>query len=164
MDSFDKVLDRVETALAILAGLLLLFVTLSISISIALRVLKMNAPLWSVQFNEYSLLWITFLGSAWLLRRNRHVSLDIVSCRLQTRGQERLKVIHAVMGLLVCGSLTWISGMVSWDHFQRNIMDVRAVDVPKYLILAVMAVGFFLLTLEFLSGMLRSIGRLREDK
>ena len=161
MRGFDKSLDRIQKAFALIAGLLLLFVALSTCVAIVLRFIKIPVPLWSVQFNEYSLLWITFLGGAWLLRRGRHVSLDIVTRRLKPRGVKILSVIHGIMGLGVCGLLTWITGTVTWDNFQRNVMDVRAVDVPKYLILGVVFLGFALLTLEFLNDVFRNARQLK---
>jgi TRAP-type C4-dicarboxylate transport system permease small subunit len=161
MRGFDKSLDGIQKAFALIAGLLLLFVALSTCVAIVLRFIKIPVPLWSVQFNEYSLLWITFLGGAWLLRRGRHVSLDIVTRRLKPRGVKVLSAIHGIMGLGVCGLLTWITGTVTWDNFQRNVMDVRAVDVPKYLILGVVFLGFALLTLEFLNDVFRNIRQLK---
>lgn len=159
MDRLDKALKGVETALAALAGMLLLFVTFSICAAIALRALGRPVPLWSVQFNEYSLLWITFLGAAWLLRKNRHVSLDVVTRRLGERGRARLAAAHALLGFAVCGALGWICGAVTWDHYRRGVIDVRAVDVPKHWILAVILAGFLLLALEFLCRLLRSAAR-----
>jgi len=164
MDRLDGMLRRVETVLAVLAGLLLLFITVSICISIALRTLNLPVPLWSVQFNEYALLWITFLGGAWLLRNKRHVSLDILTRRLSESNHRKLSVLHAILGGLVCGCLTWICGAVVWDHFQRGVVDVRAVDVPKHWILVVVFFGFLILTLEFLCEMMLEIRRKRGDK
>jgi TRAP-type C4-dicarboxylate transport system permease small subunit len=161
MVRFDKFLNGVEKVFAFFAGLLLIFVALSTCAAITLRFMKIAVPLWSVQFNEYSLLWMTFLGGAWLLRRGRHVSLDIVSRRLKPRGLNMLNTILGFMGLGVCGLLTWISGTVAWDNFQRNVMDVRAVDVPKYIILSIMCAGFLLLFLEFLNDVYRNIRQLK---
>jgi len=164
MDRLDGILNRMETALAVLAGGLLLFITFSICASIALRALSLPVPLWSVQFNEYSLLWITFLGGAWLLRKKKHVSLDILTRRLSASNLRLANFLHAVLGLLVCGCLTWICGAVAWDHFQRGVIDVRAVDVPKHYILAVVFLGFLILTLEFICEMLRELRPARGDK
>ncbi|UCF93329.1 MAG: TRAP transporter small permease [Desulfobacterales bacterium] len=163
MERWERIITRIEETLAAVAGLLLVFIIFSICLSIALRTLNLQAPLWSVQFNEYSLLWITFLGGAWLLSKRRHVSLDILSRRLGDRGLARLNVFHAVLGLLVCGALTWISGAVTWDHFRRGVIDVRAVDVPKHWILAVVFVGFLLLALRFLCNLLQEIRQMQED-
>jgi TRAP-type C4-dicarboxylate transport system permease small subunit len=164
MDRLDGMLRRLETLLAVLAGLLLLFITVSICVTIALRTLNLPVPLWSVQFNEYALLWITFLGGAWLLRKKRHVSLDLLTRRLSDSNLPILSALHAGLGLLVCGCLTWICGAVVWDHFQRGIVDVRAVDVPKHWILAVVFFGFLILTLEFMCEMMLEIRRTRGNK
>jgi C4-dicarboxylate transporter DctQ subunit len=164
VDRLDRMLNRVETGLAVLAGGLLLFINFSICVSIALRTVSLPVPLWSVQFNEYSLLWITFLGGAWLLRRKRHVALDILARRLSGNNLRVLNSLHAVLGMAVCGCLTWICGAVVWDHFQRGVIDVRAVDVPKHLILAVVFLGFLILTLEFMCEMLREIRHPRGDQ
>ncbi|MBW2021671.1 MAG: TRAP transporter small permease [Deltaproteobacteria bacterium] len=164
MSWLDKALRYVETGMAILAGLLLVIMTVSIGMSITLRTLNLQVPLWSVQFNEYSLLWITFLGAAWLLRKGRHVSLDIVTRRLRKGDVGKLQIIHAVFGLVVCGVLTLYSGAVTWNLFQRGVMDVRAVDVPKYLILLVVFLGLLMLTMEFLRNLVVGAHRLRRDK
>ena len=164
MKKLDNFLNVAEKVFAFFAGLLLLFVALSTCVAIVLRFMKIAVPLWSVQFNEYSLLWITFLGSAWLLRRGKHVYLDIVTRRLKPRGEIILKILHGFMGLGVCGLLTWITGTVTWSHFQRNVMDVRAVDVPKHIILSLVCAGFFLLFLEFFNEVLRNIRQLKESE
>jgi TRAP-type C4-dicarboxylate transport system permease small subunit len=54
------------------------------------------------------------------------------------------------MGLVICGLLAWFSGAVTWDLFVRGVMDVRAVDVPQYLILSIVFLGFLLMAIEFL--------------
>jgi C4-dicarboxylate transporter DctQ subunit len=161
MERFDKYLDIAEKVFAFFAGLLLLFVAFSTCTAIALRFMKIAVPLWSVQFNEYSLLWITFLGGAWLLRRGRHVSLDIVTRRVKPRALNILNIMLGFMGLGVCGLLTWITAAVAWDNFQRNVIDVRAVDVPKYTILSIVFAGFLLLFLEFFNDVYRNIRQLK---
>lgn len=162
MNRFDKILEGVETILAVIAGLLLLFITISISLSIGLRIFDLQVPLWTVQFNEYALLWVTFLSGAWLLRKGRHVSLDILTTRLKARNLARLSSLHGVMGFLTTGFLGLVSGKVAWSQFQRGIMDVRAVDVPKYLLLSVVCIGFLLMALEFLSQLRLALTRLKQ--
>ncbi len=75
----SRILDRVFNVMAVLSGLLLLFMTFSISYSIFARLVGITQPIWTVQFNEYALLWMTFLGSAWVLSRRKHVSMDVVN-------------------------------------------------------------------------------------
>jgi len=88
--------------MAALAGLLLLFITFSISYSIFTRALGVESPVWTVQFNEYSLLWMTFLGSAWVLSRRKHVAVDVITAHLGPTGRRIAEVIHCLVGTGVC--------------------------------------------------------------
>ncbi|MCF8040436.1 MAG: TRAP transporter small permease, partial [Desulfohalobiaceae bacterium] len=144
-----RLFDRLNTGLAVLAGLILLFMTFSISSSILARALEVPFPVWVVQFNEYGLLWMTFLATAWVLKRDKHVSIDLLTGKLPTLANRTLAVVQNLVCGAFCAVLFWHSLSVTWDHFQRGIIDVKGVDVPKYLILVVIPVGFLLLTLQF---------------
>ncbi len=163
MGRLDSVLKVIEGFMAVLAGLLLIFITLSMCVSIALRTMNLQTPLWSVQFNEYSLLWIAMLGGGWLLRREKHVSLDTVTRRLKGGGLKRLRVFHAFLGLLICAILAYYTGAVTWDNLKRGVLDVRAVDIPKYLILSVVFFGFSVMAMEFFRMFVVAIKSLRKE-
>jgi C4-dicarboxylate transporter DctQ subunit len=154
-----RLLDTVLTGMALLAGLLLLFMTFSISYSIFTRALGFQSPVWTVQFNEYSLLWLTFLGSAWVLRRRKHVAVDVITSRLGPAGRRIADVIHSLLGVALCGVLCWYSYLVTLNFFQRGVTDVQAVDVPKYLVLVVIPAGFLVLTAQFLRNLVASLRR-----
>jgi C4-dicarboxylate transporter DctQ subunit len=157
-----RLLDRILTGMAVLAGLLLLFMTFSISYSIFTRALGFQSPVWTVQFNEYSLLWLTFLGSAWVLRRRKHVAVDVITSRLEPKGRRIADVIHSLLGVALCGVLCWYSSLVTLNFFQRGVTDVQAVDVPKYLVLVVIPAGFIVLTSQFLRNLAASLRRSKE--
>jgi TRAP-type C4-dicarboxylate transport system permease small subunit len=77
-----KALDRVCTFLAVVSGLIVVFVTFSIGYSILSRAIGLPSAVWVIQFNEYALLWMTFLGTAWLLSQKKHISVHIILQRL----------------------------------------------------------------------------------
>lgn len=158
------ILDKLLSFLAALAGLLLLFVTFSISYAILARFVGFASPVWVVQFNEYALLWITFLGTAWLLARDKHVSIDLITRLLPAFGQAILNLLHNAAGAVLCAVFTWYGTLLTWDQFQRGVTDVQAIDFPKYLVLAVIPLGFFLLTLQFLRKFIAILGGLRNGK
>jgi C4-dicarboxylate transporter DctQ subunit len=146
----SKALGKALSVLAVVGGLLLLFVTFSIGYSIFARAVGIPSPVWVVQFNEYALLWITFLASGWVLRRNKHVSVDLLTGRLRHRGRAVMEMIHGFLGIGVSVVLLCYGAMVVWSHYQRGVTDVQVVDIPKYLILIVIPFGFFWLVLQFL--------------
>jgi len=136
--------------MAFIAGFLLLFVTFSISYSILSRMAGLYSPVWIVQFNEYALLWITFLGTAWALARNKHVSIDLLTSRLSQRKKLYAELFHGLLGTFICLVFSWYGCGVILGQFKRGIIDVQAVDVPKYLILMIIPIGFILLIIQFL--------------
>jgi C4-dicarboxylate transporter, DctQ subunit len=156
-DLLGRIFNGILSGMAVLAGLLLLFITFSISYSILTRALGYQSPVWTVQFNEYSLLWMTFLGSAWALSRRKHVSMDVVTGRFNPRGRRIAETVHSVMGIGVCGVLCWYSSMMTLNFFQRGVTDVQAVDVSKYLIIMVIPIGFLLLIVQFARNLASSL-------
>ncbi|MBW2018105.1 MAG: TRAP transporter small permease [Deltaproteobacteria bacterium] len=159
-----KILDRILATMAVMAGLLLLFLAFSIGYSIFARLVGIRSPLWTVQFNEYSLLWLCFLGSAWVLKRGKHVSMDIITSRLKPPAKKVFNILHGFMGVGVCSVLFWYSLVVTWNQFQRGVTDVKAVDVPKYLVLVVIPIGFLTLGLQFARNLVASFRRAETDR
>jgi C4-dicarboxylate transporter DctQ subunit len=110
-----------------------------------------------VQFNEYALLWVPFLATAWILSRNQHVSVQFLVQYLDRRGRKVLDIIHSLVGMILCGIFCWYGISTTWDHYVRGVVDVASVDVPKAYVLVVIPVGFFFLTLQFLSKFLAGL-------
>jgi C4-dicarboxylate transporter DctQ subunit len=160
----SRILDRVLTGMAVLAGLLLLFITFSISYSIFTRFVGLPSPVWTVQFNEYSLLWMTFLGSAWALNRGKHVSMDVITGRLRPPARRIMDIVHSLMGIGVCGVLCWYTSMMTLNFFQRGVTDVQAVDIPKYSVLMVIPFGFLILTVQFFRNLALDFGRAETER
>ena len=158
-----KFLDRILTGMAALAGLFLLFITFSISYSIFTRALNLPSPVWTVQFNEYSLLWMTFLGTAWVLSRRKHVAVDVITSHLRPEGRRIAEVVHSLLGVVVCAVLCWQSLLMTLNLLQRGVTDVQAVDMPKFLILVVIPAGFLVLTAQFCRNLAVAMRKAKTD-
>jgi len=154
-----RFLNKLLAGMAVLAGLLLLFIAFSISYAIFTRAAGFQSPVWTVQFNEYALLWMTFLGSAWVLSRRKHVAVDVVTANLGPMGKRIAEVAHSLLGIGVCGILCWYSAVITLNLFQRGVMDVQAVDIPKHLVLMVIPAGFLVLLVQFFRNLAISLRR-----
>jgi C4-dicarboxylate transporter, DctQ subunit len=145
-----KVLDRVFDFLAVVISIILVLMTLSIGYAIFARAVGLPGPVWIVQFNEYAMLWATFLGAAWLLSKKRHVSIELVVSHLSRPTQKVFHLIHSLLGVGLCAILCWYGTLTTIENFQRNVINVQAVDVPMAYVLIVIPLGFFLLFLQFI--------------
>jgi len=121
--------------------------------------MRIMGPIWVVQFNEYAMLWITFLGTAYLLMRNKHASIQIIVGRLGERGKRIFGLVHNIVGMILCMGLTYFCFSSTWEHIVRKVIDVQSVDVPKGYVLAVIPFGFLLLSLQFLRRFIEGLKR-----
>jgi C4-dicarboxylate transporter DctQ subunit len=114
------------------------------------RSLGLPSPIWIVQVNEYCLVWVTFLATAWVLAKDAHVRVDIVFSRLSSKGKGLLRMIQDVVSMGMCALLCYLGMLSVWENVRDKVVDVQSIDVPKAWILIVIPVGFLLLTLQFL--------------
>lgn len=144
-----KLFDSVMDFLAFLAGVLLLLVTLFVSYAVVVRYLHFKPPVWVLQFTEYALLWITFLGAAWLLREGGHIKLDTVVSRLNPKSRKTLTVIDDILGFIVSVVIFWFGTLHTIDLYRRGILDVKGVSVPKFGLFLIIPLGGLTLLIQF---------------
>jgi len=116
-----------------------------------------NPPGWDIEVSEYILVYVTFLGTAWLLKREGHVSIDFVYTRLNARTRWVLDIVISVIGVIACLSVTYFSGASTLDYIQRNVPTVETLKIPRAVILAILPIGFYFLSMVFLGKTLEHI-------
>lgn len=155
---FDRFLDLT----VILAAILLFFVTFSVGAEVILRYFLGRPTIWVTEIAEYLLLYITFFVVAWVLRREGHVKMDLVLNLLNPRTQSMVNVITSLIGSIVCFILTWYGAKTTWYFFQGGYPTPTPLRVPKFIIVAIIFVGCFLLFIQFLRRTYRYWGSWRE--
>ena len=146
---------------ASLSGILLVYVMLSVTLDVILRYFFNRPQFWVGELAEYSLLYITFAGTAWVLKRDSHVKIDILNTILSPRHLCILNFISGIIGIFVCSVLTYYGTKVTWDHFERGMYNPTLMEFPKGPLLLIIPVGTFLLLIEFIRRTLKNFGELR---
>jgi C4-dicarboxylate transporter, DctQ subunit len=146
----EKLIDFICKMFAIAAGVLLILVTLFIGYVILARIVHISSPAWVPQFTEYALLWITFLGTAWVLGKNRHIAIDLVTSQLGARKKLAFSISHNLIGCAICLILSYFGFSTVWSMAERGVVDVQVVDIAKYKVIFIIPFGFLLLALQFL--------------
>ena len=154
---YDKILDL----FAFIASILIIFVMVMVSIDVILRYF-FNAPIMGVlEISEYMMLYIPMLGAAWLLRSRGHVNIDIVIGFFDSKNQSILNFITYTICAVTCAFIAYWGGVTTWDQYQRGILDIKAIEIPKFTFLISIPIGFFLLFIEFLRN---AYGYLKKSK
>ncbi|MDB4444544.1 TRAP transporter small permease [bacterium] len=135
---------------ALLAILIIIFVLISVCLAVFMRYFLRNPMGWVVQTSQYSLVFVTFLGAAWALKRERHVTMDLITNMLSPGKKAMLGLITSTIGTIICLVITFYSTLVTLDHFRRNIHDMQVLEVPLGPMFAVITLGSFMLFVQFL--------------
>jgi TRAP-type C4-dicarboxylate transport system permease small subunit len=143
------IVDVIMESMAYLAGIIILAITLFVSGSAIVRYLGFRPPIWTLQYTEYGLLWITFLGAAWLLREGGHIRIDTVISRLYPKTLRKVEIIDDILGFIVSVVIFWFGTIHTIDLFQRGIMEVKGTIVPKFPLFLIIPLGGLTLSLQF---------------
>ena len=146
--AYLRVYDGIVNGLALVSVALLAAIPVVIIYDAALRVLQVGASVWAIDFTAIALVYITFLGSPWLLRKRGHVYVALVLNFLNPSARARI-------GKLVCAVCALISLVLAWRSVEvvmANIgeYDVSAIDTPRWIRFAPLPVGFVFVAAEFL--------------
>ena len=155
---FDHLLDY----LAGVAGVMLAFAALSVSVQVFSRYFLGRPMGWLVEINEYILLHIAFLVAAWVLRQEGHVKMDIVLTQLKRKTQLRVEIATSILSIMVCMVLTFFGMKVTWDLYKSGHMTISVMEIPKCTITPVIFVGSFLLMVQFIRRTRGFLQALRE--
>jgi TRAP-type C4-dicarboxylate transport system permease small subunit len=143
---FDRTLDLLYWIASIILGLIVLIIIIEITI----RTFFGRPIMGTIEIIQYGLLFITFLGAAWLLREDGHIKMDIVLSLLRPRAQAFLNIIMSIVCAIICLVVTWYGVKVTWYCYQINYRAISELEIPLVSILFVIPVGSFLLFIQFL--------------
>jgi TRAP-type C4-dicarboxylate transport system permease small subunit len=152
--AFEKAINF----LASLASLLIFLIVMAISFSVATRFLFQISWVGLVELSAMSLLFITFMGTTWVLRRNGHTTMDFVIKQFSTRSQAFINMITSMTCALICLVLVWYGTEVAWSRFLKGTYLFSHVNIPDAYFLFIIPVGSFFLFVQFL---IRTYGYLK---
>jgi C4-dicarboxylate transporter DctQ subunit len=145
-----SIFDRLLDFFAILAGIVISFVTISVCAGILSRYF-LNRPIsWVVEISEYGLLYMTFLVAAWVLRHERHVSVDLVYNRLSRRNQSVASIFTSAVAGIVFLLVTFYGFKVTKHQFDTKYFTPTILEAPKFAITLIIPVGTSLLFIEMI--------------
>jgi TRAP-type C4-dicarboxylate transport system permease small subunit len=148
-ESVERVFTRVNTALSYLCAFFVVFMTVSIIYDIFARLLFKAPTIWVIDINEYLLVYLTFVPAAWILMRDRHVKVELLTTRLLRRTRLRLGIVTDIFACLYCIILAWQGWVVAWEALQRGYEFSTALAFPRFPVLVIIPAGAASLALTF---------------
>ena len=105
---------------------------------------------------------IFLLCAGYVLKRNEHVRIDVVSGRLSRRGRIWIDVIGLLLFLLPAALLiVWLSWPLFYRAFETGEMSQNVGGLIRWPVLLLLPVGFSLLALQGISELIKRVAFLR---
>ncbi len=150
MRAILRVYFWLTSALAVVAGIIMVGIFIGVIVDVTMRDFGYQSPRQIEPLAEYGLLYITMLGSPWLLRTKGQIVIESLRLVLSMRLRRILEIGVYAVCTVACGVLAWYAlgqTIYSWVNHEA---DQRAINVGLYYAYAPMCLGFFLMGCEFL--------------
>lgn len=160
MRKFNAIFDHLINVLAFIAGTFIFIMMWIECYEIVARYFFKRPTVWSVEFCEYMLFLLAFLGTTWVLKNRAHISVNILVERLKPRNKTYCDLFSSFMGILISLIILWFSLKTSYENYVVGVKVVKTYALPKWIFLSFISFGYLLLFVEFIrqfSGHLRSL-------
>ncbi len=159
--AFSSLIDRLNQKVAVFADwMVLLSCLISAGNAFSRYSFSLSSNAW-LEIQWYMFGAMILLGASYTLKKNEHVRVDIVYGHLSTRAQIWIDIIGGVLFLLPA---TIIIGWLAWpmfhNSFAQNEISSNAGGLLRWPIKLMIPLGFWLLTLQGISEVIKRIAML----
>ena len=159
--AFSSLIDRLNQKVAVFADwMVLLSCLISAGNAFSRYSFSLSSNAW-LEIQWYMFGAMILLGASYTLKKNEHVRVDIVYGHLSTRAQIWIDIIGGVLFLLPA---TIIIGWLAWPMFHKsfaqNEISSNAGGLLRWPIKLMIPLGFWLLTLQGISEVIKRIAML----
>lgn len=150
MTTIGKIFNSITRLLAFIASVILVSMMLLTVVKVIMRSVFNYGMLGVDQITGTMMVYLTFLGAAWVLRQEGHVSVDLLTAAVPARVERGLNVVGSIIAAAVCFTMTYFSFTTVMLSLQRGVMVAAELEIPRAVNLAVIPLGCALLGIEFI--------------
>lgn len=135
--------------MAFVAGATLVWLMVSVILSVLMRNMGLQPFAWLFTSAEYGILYMTMLGAPWLVREKGHVHIELVTSALSEGPRRIVSRTVAMACVAVCIMLAWKGYDLVATNIERADYDVRAYYFPRWILTISFPLSFGLMAVEF---------------
>lgn len=155
LDLVDTALGPIDFIVRWLVGGALLIITFDLFVNSVARYLFAVSLFGSEELARLLVIWLTFLGSYLLVRRNGHITIDVTARLVGDRTYRWMTAFAAFAGAITCGYLAWLGYFYARGIFASGQV-MTTLSAPAGLYYLPVPIGSGLMTLAFLQLALKA--------
>lgn len=150
MPPIDRAYYKFLYVACVFASALLVFATVLIVINVVGRFAGLFYIIWAPAMIAYIMLFATMLAAPWVLHKKGHVFMVIVHDALPRVVQVVMERLVYLLSLVVCWGVAALAARAGVEAFVAGSIDIRAIDIPGWVLYAPLVFGFGLMGIEFI--------------
>lgn len=138
LNKIGSILEKISSAVVIVLTAVMCLVILA---QVIMRYF-FNSPLtWSEELARYTMIWVTFLGTAVAQKRGTLVCVDMFVERVPERVQRIFRIACDIISLLFSGIMTWYSILFATSQ-SALLQKSPAMHIPMCYVYMCVPIGF----------------------
>src|SRR5690625_1419708 len=125
MESFKKTVDHIanvlEKVLVTVSVIVLLMLVTTVSLQVFIRYVMKGSLPWVHEVSSGLLIWLTFIGSAYLIRGNRHLRVDMLIVKAPTWLQKTVNIFLDLLNMVFVIVLIYASYQLLGTQLQASL-------------------------------------------
>ena len=159
--AIDRGFDRLLAATAGVGAALMILTALAIAVQVFGRFVLNVSIRGLFDIAIYSLVVFPFITMAYVDRRQAHVGVDVITSRLSLKERTMLKAAVYLTALPYPIVFAWKSVEWAGDLFRKGQLTIGVWQVPRGILVTIMAAGMFILALQIIRVLVHTIRSLR---
>ena len=156
----QKWIERISNIGGAGASVSLVLMTLMILVEIFYRLFFGKSILIAQEFSGYILIFFAFTSLGIVLKKNRHISIEVITSRLSKSTQDLLALLSLVVAFILVVYVIFWSMYLMIDSIRFHELPESPVPIPLWIPKAFIPLGLIIFALQLIACILERITKL----
>jgi TRAP-type C4-dicarboxylate transport system permease small subunit len=116
---------------------------------------------WEIEASVFLIIFTTFVGSAFALKNNAHIKMDMIEERLGPGARRKLALVTSVLSFAFCVVASIKGWQMWWEAYSLGWKSDSVWAPPLTIPYLFLPVGFVLMSLQYIALIAKQIEQLR---
>ena len=140
---------NLETVMVVI---LLLGMSFLVGIQVIMRYVFHNSLAWSEELARYMFIWMVYVGISYGVKRNKHISIDVVHNLLPARAAALLSIVADLI-FLGFAVLVVMHGSEIVSRVLLSTQNSPALEIPMWMVYSAVPLGFGIVCLRLVQSL-----------
>ena len=139
--------------------ILSIFTVVVIFSQVVLRYIFSSSLPWSEEISRYAFIWMIYVGVSYGVKRQKHLSVDVITMLFNDRGKIIINIISNILFLIFALVITYYG----IDIVGRITRESAALEIPMEYVYLALVVGMILTSIRLIQNIYKDYIKLKNN-